>query len=201
MIFGKVAALASMMWLVVPAAASAQVALHELDVKGKLLYQDYNKSDQPRVGRESFKSRDVIGVCLGEEQPDKNLKLFLRIDCQDLGSGGAVEIWNTGSPAQIVEEIGEVSLDELVLVSGASFEEPSSATALAEVEIECGEGAFAAEFGGKFDIKFSEDDQSNFCPRTAKASKLIGGAVVFGEPAILENGSVNAKKPTVNVQP
>jgi hypothetical protein len=197
----RIAGLAFAIGLLLPAAAGAQVALHELSVKGKVLFQDFNNKDEPRVGSQSFNERDIIGICLDEEKPAKTLKLFVRLDCEGLLEGGSIEIWNTGDPIQMVDEIGEVSLGTFPLVKGTSFEEPKEITALGEVDIACGLGAFDTEIFGRLRIKFSEDDQGNFCPSTGNGSKLVGEMEVFGDDGIVDNGRVKLKKPSINVQP
>ena len=202
--FGRVAILALMMGLLVPAAASAQVSFHELNLNGKVLYQDTKNNDAEdlKISSESFDSRKLGEVCRGEEL-EKKEKVFLVVDCEDLSVD--IQIINTDKDnISFNEIIGTVVLEEDTALAktktrnfGKEDEETElqQVTALGAVEIEC-EGA-ELEMGGKFDVKFKDE-----CPNTVKASKLFGTASIGGLldiEGIIDNGRANANKPNATI--
>jgi hypothetical protein len=191
----SIAGLAFAAGLLLPAIASAQVSAHELSLSGKVLYQQEKNNGDLKVRSESFKIKEIAEVCT-DEPLGKKEKVFLIVDCGALGEPIPIQIFNT-DPIMAGDEIGRITFDEIGPLFSTKGEETKSATALGTVEIDC-EGSVDAEMSGKLEIKY-KDIEGESCPNTVKASKLVG-AGSFGDEemdveGILDNGSLNAKKP------
>jgi len=183
------------------------ISLHELTINWKVSYQDA-KNDDLKIGKDNVGNREFIQACMGlSEKPDKSLKLFLQIDCDEVDQEedlvAPIHIINTGDPKTLVDTIGAVSLRSVPLFqTKKNGDVLQKVKTLAQVNIAC-EGAIAAfELDGVLDINFKENDFGDFCPTTVNGKKFVGELELLDEDvqdAIVDNTTVKAKKPTLSI--